>query len=75
MENDNGQGNGPPGSPPAGLHFLKALGHGAMAFGHLMFGQPDEESDEEATAPRRRRRVATGRRGNGSGSCCSGRRR
>lgn len=72
MSNDNSQGNG----PPAGLHFLKALGHGAMAFGHLMFGQPNEdESAEETTAPRRRRKVATGRRANSSGSCCSGRRR
>lgn len=81
----NGDGSDQGKKPPAGLHFLKALTHGAMAFGHLMFQpEPDEQTEDEneagRPAPRRRRtrRFSSGggaRPAKPGGGCCTGRRR
>lgn len=55
--------NGVPAPVPFGLHFLKALGHAALAYGHIAFNEEPKDEDEEE-APRRRpaRRVKK--------SCC-----
>lgn len=72
------------GGPPPGLHFLKALGHAALAVGHVAFGGKDGQEDEdEVSRPRKRKRFkfsglggAGGPPGAGKkGGCCKGSRR
>lgn len=74
--NNDGKGGG---KPPFSLHVLKALGHAALAWGHVAFAEDPDEEDEEFEAPRRqprRRKLSSYGRGKaGGGSCCLGKRR
>lgn len=74
--NDNNGGqSGQPGQPGAVLHFLKALGHAALAYGHIAFNEePDETEAEEAAQPRRLKRPSGRRNGGSKKSCCIARR-
>ena len=71
----NGNQDGNNGPPPA-LHFLRALGHATLAWGHIAFGSQNDEEGEETPAPRirRRRRKSFGPAAPRSGSCCAGKR-
>jgi hypothetical protein len=67
----------PPGSPGPGLHFLKALGHAALAWGEVAFAEErdDDEAEELSRRPRRRRIGSKAGGQSVRGSCCLGKRR
>jgi len=66
--NGNGNGNG---KVPPGLHFLKALGHAALAWGHIAFAGDEGDDNEEGENSEKRRPRRPGVR---KKSCCLGRR-
>lgn len=66
----NDGNNGNRGGPPPGLHFLKALSHAALAFGHVAFGEENDEEQDVAPAPRRRIKFPAPAK-----SCCIARRK
>ncbi len=77
----NGNQN-PPGAPPGpqgpgmGLHFIKALGHAALAWGHMAFAEePDDDEEEEPRRPKTRIKRRGTSRPPARGSCCLGKRR
>lgn len=43
------QAAGVPAQPPKELHFLKALGHGVLAFAHIAFEGKDDEDEAEGS--------------------------
>ena len=66
--------NGVPAPVPFGLHFLKALGHAALAYGHIAFNEEPDESEGEEEQPRRLKRPSGRRNSSRKKSCCIARR-
>lgn len=72
MNGDNGNGGG---GPPPVLHFLRALGHAAVAWGELAFNGAEEEQEGQEPARRRRHRRPAQRAEKPYKPCCIAKRK